>query len=211
LTISAYGAEGEASQPPSSPGETTLFGTPQLHNVARPETLEYRFERTGPEALTDQVAVNISEIHPDGTKLVTFDFLTGKNRTFYPAVDHFSGNPLLMVFLEHDVNELKAQTGLAAAHFRAEIRSAFVDGARVSDTNVELDGAKLPAHEVVVKPFAHDDRLDKLPAYQNAEYRFVVADGVPGGIDSMSAAFPGDSASGAPPWSEKLAFTGVKP
>jgi len=36
----------------------------------------------------------------------------------FPGVDDFHGNPLLMFFLEHDVQEMSAQFGVAAAYFR---------------------------------------------------------------------------------------------
>src|ERR1700733_4459791 len=68
-----------ADDPPADPrplslAQITLFMTPHMKNVEHPETLQYRFTREGPGAFTDTVAEHIVTVHPNGTKLVSFDF-----------------------------------------------------------------------------------------------------------------------------------------
>ena len=207
--ILACAAASEA--PPLSPAQTALFETPHLSNIAHPETLDYRFEQTGPAAFTDQVAVRIDQIHPDGTKYVSIEFLTGAHHAFFPAVDDFSGNPLLMAFLEHDVGEMKDQVGVAAAYFRNRIRTAFIDQAQISDTTIQLDGRSVPARRIVLKPFADDHRFDRLPTVQGKTYDFVLSDQVPGQLAELATEVPADPAAGAPAWAERLTFAGEKP
>jgi hypothetical protein len=197
--------------PPLSPAQIALFETPHLHNVARTEALEYRFERTGADAFQDKVTARITEIHPDGTKLVSFDFLTGDRHEFYPAVDEFKGNPVLMVFLEHDVRLMKQQIGIASAYFRNRVREALVDRATVEDTTWTLDGKSVPARRIKVKPFASDDRLEQLPSVQQKEYSFVICDQAPGELVELAASMPADPKTGAPAWSDRLTFTGERP
>jgi hypothetical protein len=199
------------SPPPLSPAQTALFETPHLSNIAQPQTLDYHFEQTGPAAFADQVSVHIDQIHPDGTKYVSFEFLTGAHHAFFPAVDDFSGNPLLMVFLEHDVGEMKDQVGIAAAYFRNRIRAAFIDQAQMSDTTIQLDGRSVPARRIVLKPFAGDHRFDKLPTVQGKTYEFVLSDQVPGQLAELASEVPADPAAGAPAWAERLTFIGAKP
>jgi len=207
--ILACAASSEA--PPLSPAQTALFETPHLSNIAQPETLDYRFEQTGPAAFADQVAVHIDQIHPDGTKSVSIEFLTGAHHAFFPAVDDFSGNPLLMAFLEHDVGEMKDQVGVAAAYFRNRIRTAFIDQAQISDTTIQLDGRSVPARRIVLKPFAADHRFDRLPTVQGKTYDFVLSDQVPGQLAELATEVPADPAAGAPAWAERLTFVGEKP
>ncbi len=195
---------------PMSPAQTALFETPHLKAIDHPETLQYQFERTGRDPFKDTVGVHIETIHPDGSKYVSFDFLTGEHHVFYPAVDNFRGNPLLMVFLEHDVQEMKDQIGIAAAYFRKQVVDGFVDQAAMSDSTIELGGKTLPAHKITLKPFAGDQRLEKLPMMQAKTYSFVLSDQVPGQLDALEVDVPADPANNVPAWSEKITFLGEK-
>ncbi len=149
----AQGAEPQDTRPLSS-AQTALFETPHLRNVSQAETLEYSFVRSGASGFTDRVEIHIGAPHADGTKSVSFDFLTGARHLPYPTVDNFAGNPLLMMFLERDVRDMKEQLGLSATYFRNRIREAFVDRAVVADASFMLDGRALPAREITVRPFA---------------------------------------------------------
>jgi hypothetical protein len=197
--------------PPLSPAQIALFETPHLKDIAHPETLTYRLERAGPDPLVDSVSVHIQKIHPDGTKYVSFDFMTGQHRLFFPAVDDFSGNPLLMLFLEHDVQEMKEQTGIAAAYFRDHIRAAFADRANMSSESIAFAGKTVAARLVTLRPFLDDPRLANLPSFRDKTYRFVLSEDVPGQIDVLAAEMPPDPSSGAPGWSETITFVGEKP
>ncbi len=205
----AAAPDSDLADKPLSPAQIALFETPHLKTIDHPEALHYSFERIGITPLTDTVTVKIETVHPDGTKLVGFDFLTGDNHQFYPAVDNFSGNPLLMLFLEHDVQEMKQQVGVAAAYLRDRVRAAFVDQATMSDTTIELNGKKVPAKLITLRPFAKDTRFEHLPTVQGKTYSFVLADDVPGEIQSLKTETPGDEASHLPAWSEAITFTGA--
>ncbi len=204
-------ARAQDAPPPLSASQTALFDTPHLQAITRPEVLSYRIERTGPDALTDTVLVHVRKIHPDGSKYVSFDFMTGDHQIFFPAVDNFRGNPLLMLFLEYDVRQMKDQTGMAAAYLRDRIRESFVDKATLTASTIAVAGKTLPARLIVVKPFAQDDRFKNLPAFRDKTYRFVVAGDAPGQIVALSADMPADAESGAPAWSEKIVFVEEKP
>ena len=208
----AAGAAEPAADPrPLSSAQTALFETPHLKAIGHPETLAYRFERTGPDPLVDKVAIHIVTVYPDSTKLVTFDFLTGAHHHPYPSIDHFSGNPLLMVFLEHDVTEMRDQIGIAAAYFRNRVREAFIDQATVTTISYKFGDRTVPAQLITLKPFAHVERLEKLPAIQQNEYRFVLSDAVPGQLAELATTIPADPASGGPVVTETLSFTGEAP
>jgi hypothetical protein len=195
---------------PLSAAQTALFETPHLQAIFHPETLEYRFQRTGIDPFTDRVAVHIDEIHADGTKSVSFDFLSGERHVFFPAVDNFRGNPLLMIFLEHDVQEMKQQTGVAAAYFRNRMRDAFVDRATIDDSTVELGGRTVQARCITLKPYADDPRFEKLPSVQGKTYRFILSEQVPGELQTLEVDIPADPGQQTQAWSEKVTFGGEK-
>jgi len=199
------------NSPLLSPAQVALFETPHLKNIAHPETLAYRLERTGPDPLVDAVLVHIQTIHPNGTKYISFDFLTGPHRQFFPAVDDFSGNPLLMLFLEHDVQEMKEQTGIATAYFRNHIRAALIDRANMAAEAIPFAGKTVAARLITVKPFRDDPRLANLPSFRDKTYRFVLSEDVPGQIETLGAEMPANAGSDTPAWSETITFVGEKP
>ena len=94
----------------------------------------------------------------------------------------FRGNPVLMYFLEHDVEDMNLMTGGAATYFRNRIRQAFVDRARLKPVEIERAGAKVPATEITLVPFKDDPNLAAFPGVADKRYRFLISDAVPGSI-----------------------------
>lgn len=204
-------AAGEPDTRPLSPAQIALFETPHLQNITHPEALEYRYQRDGVGGFSDSITERIEKIHPDGTKYVGFTFLTGEHNEFFPAVDNFHGNPLLMLFLEHDVREIRAATGITATHCRNRIREAFVDRAHITDAQVTVDGKSVPARRITLQPFLDDPRFANLPEFRDKTYTFVLADQVPGMIEELSAEQPADPGTGVPALTERITFAGEKP
>ncbi len=196
---------------PLSAAQIALFETPHLQNVRQPLTLDYDFVREGPEGFADKVAVHIRRVNADGSKDVSFDFLTGSRKVNYPELDAFRGNPLLMLVMERDVLGMKQSLGLSAAYFRNNIRESFVDRATVTGTEIPFEGRSVPARVISVQPFEHDDRFDRLPMVKQKRYVFTLADAVPGGIAAITIDMPGDPAMQLPPFSEKLSYGGTEP
>lgn len=188
-----------------------MFDTPHLANISRPETLRYAYRRVGPAAFTDIIAIHVKKINNDGTKELAFDYLTGPHHVFFPELDHFRGNPLLMLALERDVSAMNQAIGISNAFLRNRIREAFLDSATVSNTMITFEDKPTPARIVTVKPFAREPRLERIPSLQAKTYTFVLADAVPGMIDEIRIETPEDPALQAPALSEQLTFAGVAP
>ncbi len=198
-------------QRPLSAAQVALFESPHLGNVSHAETLDYQFVREGPGGFTDRLAMHVLQVHPDTTKEVSFDFLTGARRVAYPELDHFRGNPLLLLVLERDSQEMKATLGLSAAYFRNHIREAFVDRASIQATDFPLAGRSVPARVVTVRPFATDARLEHFPTVQAKTYSFVLCDSIPGTVAEMRIEMPPDPAAGIPAFAQRITFQGVEP
>lgn len=196
---------------PLSPAQVALFETPHLRNVDRAETLDYGFTREGPAGFTDKVALHIRRVNPDGTKSLTFDYLTGERQVRFPELDNFHGNPLLMLTLERDVNEMKEALGLSTSYFRNKIREAFVTKATITEASFNLDGAAVPARVITVQPFAGEQRLERIPSLQAKRYSFTLADAVPGMLAEIRIETPADAKMDVPAFSQRTVFTGVEP
>ncbi|APH55240.1 putative secreted protein [Granulibacter bethesdensis] len=210
LTAPAFAADQPGTEPSTNPAVHAVFESPHLANITQPETLIYSYEYKGPQSFTDTVSEQIIKIHPDGTKLVGFHFLTGDRFMFTPSLDDYRGNPLVMIFLEHDVMEMKKSIGMAAAYFRARVKEGFFKAA-VTDTTFTHDGKSLPARQVVMEPFATESRLQNVPFIQHKKYTIILCDQLPGGIAQIRTEQPGDPKGGIPPISQILTFKTVKP
>ncbi len=196
---------------PLSPAQVLLFETPHMQNLSHPETLAYAYTRNGAAGFTDTVTLHIRQVNPDGTKNVAFDYLTGPRRVAFPELDHFRGNPLLMVTLERDVTEMKDQLGLSASYFRNKIREGFVSAADVAPGTYLLGGKEVPAQVVTLRPFAREERLERLSQVQAKTYTFTLSDAVPGGIAEIRIAMPADVRMGAPTFEQRTTFQDVQP
>jgi hypothetical protein len=203
LTIGA--AHADDTPPPLSQAQVALFESDHLRDIHQAAELEYRFHHQaqgGKDAgeYVDRIAL---DLHPrnDGGKDVWVDFLSGAHHVAYPPLMGFHGNPVLMFFLEHDVDEMGRVTGGPSAYFRNSIRRAFVDQAAVKTIGVERDGKTTPATEITLVPFAGNTEIAaSFPALKDKRYRFVLSPTVPGEIYEITAQLPGEA--GAPPQQE---------
>jgi hypothetical protein len=215
LAITAAPVRGDDEPRPLSEAQVALFESDHLRDIHHAAQLEYRFRHQahgGKEdgEYVDRIAL---DLHPrdDGGKDVWVDFLTGAHHVAYPPLMGFHGNPILMFFLERDVEEMRRVTGGAATYFRNSIRRAFVDQAVVKPIEVERNGKATPATEITLAPFARDSQIaTAFPAVKDKQYRFVLSQAVPGEVYEITAQVPGEA--GAPPQVEdSIEFAGELP
>lgn len=215
MVLACAGTAGAQAPPddlrPLSPAQVALFETPHLSNVDHPETLDYGFVREGPAGFTDTIALHVRRVNPDGTKSLSFNYLTGDRQVRFPELDNFHGNPLLMLTLERDVKEMKEAIGLSTSYFRNKIREAFVTKAAVTETSFNFDGAAVPARLITVQPFADEQRLERIPSLQAKRYSFTLADAVPGMLAEIRIETPADAKMDVPAFSQRTVFTRVEP
>ena len=181
-----------------SPAQTLLFDTPHLENLTEPASLSYDFARrgSGDGDFADQVVMNVTEIQADGRKNLEFEFLSGERRRLFQPMSGFRGNPLVMLFLQWDVEGMKRATGGSERYFRNRIRYAFYDRAELDEVSVELDGRALTATRVVIRPFLDDPMKDRFRGLERKFYEFLIAPEVPGGIYRIRAVVPAADDSG---------------
>ena len=182
---------------PLSPAQIALFESDHLRGIERPARLEYRFRReaavdtSGPAAsFVDRVDLDVRP-RAGGGKDVWADFLSGDHHMPFPPLMDFHGNPVVMFFLEHDVEEMHRATGGAAAYFRNRIRAAFVDRAQLREVELLHDGKPVPGTEITLAPFREDPRIAVFPGLTNKLYRFVLSDAIPGEIFEIGSEVPG--------------------
>jgi hypothetical protein len=183
-----------ADQPPLSGAQIALFESDHLAEIKSPAILDYSFHHAGSEPYEDNVALVLSEVHNDGSKDVSVEFLTGEHQMEFSPVSGFHGNPLVMYFLEWDVRGMHKLTGGSALYFRNRIREAFVDQAEIADISITVNGRMEPATAITMQPYQHDPGIERYAAFRDKSYRFVLSPAIPGRIYAIEALLPANPA-----------------
>ena len=190
-----------------------VFAADPMRGIKAPTKLEYRFEMRGAtfdKPYVSEAEVDVRKVQPDGTKEVWLDMFEGANHRHLGPVAASDQNPLVLVFLQRDVNEMHNLTGGAAGYFQAQIRRAFNEDADTEKVEVGEAGAKRPALRLTIHPFRHDPNIEEFPKFKEKAYAFTVADWVPGGIWRLAASTP-DPSDGHLILEESVTFDHVAP
>ena len=175
--------------------QIALFDTPHLENIAEPMALTYDFRHrtTGGEAFDDHVRMTVTDVASDGRKNLSFEYLSGSRQRPFAAIEGFRGNPLIMLFLQQDVDEMKQATGGPSGYFRNRIRNAFRDGAEVEELTIEHAEQSFPAKRITIRPYATDPNRNRFSGFAAKWYEFILAPGIPGGLYRIRSVVPSDS------------------
>jgi hypothetical protein len=189
----------QASQPISA-AETLLFQTNQWHQVHRPVALRYAYKKVSSvePGFDDEVRVDVTRIHSDGSAAVALHFLTGARNVKVADLDHAQANPALLGFLERDIAEMKRLTGGATNYFRKRIRLALADGALMRPVKFTYQGRQLEGQEVTVQPYLNDPLHERFKQYVAKRYVFILSRQVAGGVYQIRTSASAGAAAGVP-------------
>lgn len=196
LALFSLPAAAATSAPvPAAPHSVT---TDVLHaglfdGVTQPETFVYRYDMKASsmkKPFTSEGKMEVRKIADDGSKEVYFDLFKGKNRRQLGPLTAKEFNPLILVFLQLDVNEMGHITGGSPIYFQQQVRKGFNDPAEEKQIEVEVGGRKVTATQIKMRPFEQDPNIKRFPAFKEKTYEFVVSKDVPGGLARIAAITP---------------------
>jgi len=112
LALGIAGASPATAEGGYTLAQVALFDTPHLESIAEPMALTYDFSHHAAEgeAFDDRVRMTVTEVGADGRKNLSFEYLSGSRQRPFAAIEGFRGNPLIMLFLQHDVEEMRQAT-----------------------------------------------------------------------------------------------------
>lgn len=171
-----------------------LFGTHHLDNVNCRVVLKYDFKQQGSHTreLNDLVALEISDIAEDGSKNLKVEFLSGKDRRPFADIEGFRSNPLVMYFLQWDVEKMGSGGTVTHHYFRHLLRQAFLTDVSSKEITVTHGGKPVKATRILLSPLGDDkEGVRKYRNYVRKTYEFVLADAVPGRIYRIATLVPG--------------------
>lgn len=178
-------AETKILPPPNlNEAQKLVFFKDHLQGISKGSLLEYGFKSatTGDDGFTDKVEVKVTNIVSEGKRDLEFNFLSGSNHIDFSPAKSYTGNPVIIHFLERDISKMAKDTGGWNGYFRNRIRDSFKTPVQVTEVKFNLNGKELKGTEIVVTPFIGDPNADNFKLYVNKRYEFLFSDQVPGGI-----------------------------
>ncbi len=206
--VAAHGADS---------AQKLLFDTPYLHQLKLPSSLNYTYKHEAADPkqfgkpFTDTIAVDLTKPdNPEHVNSVSMRIFTGERaRALGPNVD-MRGNPIIMIFLERDLWEMKRRVGGEPIFYRNKIRRALREKATVEKIDVSFEGKTVPGHKVTITPFADETQNRRMARFLKKRYEFVVADGVPGGYVAVRSSVPAENGGGKALVEDELTYSNVE-
>ncbi len=115
------------------------------------------------------------------------EMFSGERRMPTATYEDIPGNPVMVRFLEHHLDDLAKVLKGNPRYIKNGIRRALRENATVTPTEVEVDGRTEPGWRVVARPFVDDPVRDRLRGFDSLTYTFVVSPKVAGQIVSIDA------------------------
>jgi hypothetical protein len=192
-----------------SSAERALFMTNHLDAIRSPTTLNYTFRRSGSlgDNFDDKVSVKLTQGNA-GSKspccTAATEFLTGQRRIALPEIEAPTGNPVILHFLERDIQEMQRLTKGQPNYFRKRIRLAVFEGAKVANIEVMYGGKMVAAQQITITPYADDPLRSRFEKFADKQYVFTLAPTVPGGLYAIRARINNGALSAQPLLLEEL-------
>lgn len=179
-----------------SQANTELFLTDHLNKVNVPARLLYNFRKTGTleEGFSDTVEVRIFEVPAENTKRVEIDFFTGEHSRTIPSMTVSNGNPIVMMFLQREVNEMDRLTGGSWRHFQKMIKLALENEAEVTEVKVPYRDQDRPGLKIKITPYLEDQLRVKFERFASRYYEFTLSSDIPGYVYQIRTVDPGNDA-----------------
>lgn len=172
---------------------TVVFGAELLADLEVPVTLRYRYEMRGRDIeppFVSQADMMVENGTAPGAKTVNLDMFEGADRRLYGPLKAVEQNPLILVFLQRDVQTMAGLTGGNANYFQQQLRRAFNRPTRITEETVEHDGRILEVTRASLVPYTDDPSIDRFPQFRDKVYEFWVTSELPGGLYRISTSTP---------------------
>lgn len=193
LSLAGLAVAEEPPQPAADSVTAVVFDAELLAELEAPVTLRYHYEMRGrgiDPPFTSQADMMVENGTIPGEKTVNFDMFAGADRRLYGPLKASTQNPMILVFLQRDVQTMGGLTGGAANYFQQQLRRAFNRSTAITRETVEHDGRSLEVTRAVLVPFADDPSIDRFPQFADKVYEFWVTPELPGGLYRISSSTP---------------------
>lgn len=196
-----------------SVAEQALFMEDHLAAIKPPVTLHYDFKKRGSleSSFDDSVDVTLTA-QDDGTCCrATSRFLDGARKAPQPDIEGLRGNPVILYFLERDIQEMQRLTKGQPNYFRTRIRMSVYQSAAIRSIELPYLGDLVNVREITITPYQDDPLRNRFERFANKRYIFRLSSDVPGGVYSIQTSMADTSPDAAPLLTEQMTLDGAGP
>lgn len=198
----------------AGPASERMFATDVLNSTESHSTIVYAHDRIGLaqdglRPIADGTLRLNVEDGAAGARKTSLEMGTADQLRLIGKYSEASGNPVLPIFLESTLGVMSRITGGSPFYIRNRMKEALGAADQISPGKADWAGQSVKTEEIVIKPFATDAKRDRMGAFADMEFRFVMSQAVPGGYVSLSAKSAAD-ASGAFVYQETIELTGIE-
>jgi len=187
------GAATGAQEPPPSAADI-LFERPQLQALKAGDSLDYSysFKSADPKlfgpAFDDRIGLRVEPGDGPDKKKVAVEMFSAERRRAAGPFEDMSGNPLLSLMLEENLQRLAGIFQANPRYMKTAIRMALRNAKAIPD--VSADNA--PGWRVEVAPFKDDPHKARMHGLDALTYRFRVSAAAPGEITEIDISAKND-------------------
>ena len=170
-----------------------LFEAPQWAATRPGATLSYRYTRkSANEALygpsfEDRIRLHIEKGDAEATRTVRVELFGRERRRAAGPFEDVSSNPVLMLFLEHHLEQLSRSVHANPRYLKNAIRAALRDKYRIEAGESSVDGRPVKTWRVLIAPFIDDPNKARMNGLEGLVYTLAVSEEVPGQVTELAA------------------------
>ncbi|PVV21548.1 MAG: hypothetical protein B6D79_13820 [gamma proteobacterium symbiont of Ctena orbiculata] len=199
LFIPAVSVATKVLPPPKlNQAQKLIFFKDHLMGVPKGSQIDYAFKSMTKDAdsFSDKIEIKVIDVIAEGKRDLEFNFLSGSNHIDFSPAKSYSGNPVIIHFLERDISLMTKSTGGNIGFFRNRIRDSFKKPAELRDIKFQFKGKQISGTEIVVTPFVDDPYAENFELYINKRYEFIFSEQVPGGVYRIHTKVPNEKGDG---------------
>ena len=209
-----------AAPPPAPPSAvakpdvaTLLFAIPEWSRAPAGSVITYDYAKKTSDAsfgpsFDDHIVVTLSPGDGPASRTAAIRMFTGANAKPAGPFRSDQQNPVLLLVLEENVQELSKSFKANPRYLKSAIRKAWRDSAKIEPAEVNVGGKLMPGTRISVQPFLDDPEADKMKGLDKLVYTVDIADSVPGYIAAVDIRTPAGGTAAA--FSETLRYGSAK-
>ncbi len=191
---------------------TLLFSGSQWKGASVGSTLTYDYEKVsdasfGP-AFNDHITLALDAGDDPASRTVEVKMFSGEHARAAGPFPSAEQNPVLLLVLEENVQELSQSFHANPRYLKNAIRKAWRDSPSVTPMQIDVGGKSVPGTRITVQPFRGDAEVDRMKGLETIVYTVDMSDAVPGTIAAVDIHAP---AEGKATFSERLRYVGSSP
>ena len=180
---------------------TLLFSTPQWGRAPVGSAITYDYSKKVADAASfgapfdDHVVLKLDPGDAADARTSEVRMFSGPNAKPAGPFHSDQQNPVLLLVLEENVQELSKAFKANPRYLKNAIRKAWRDHAKIEPAQIDVNGKTVAGTRITVQPFVGDPQAEKMKGLDGMVYTVEIADSVPGNIAAIDIHAPPDGGS----------------